>query len=387
MQTLDLAKLKSHRFLKKRIVIPTICFLLVICGLCAYIFPSATIAITVKSRSISNSEEVLANVNTSAVDINTKLIPAYYASVNESSSSSLTTTGSKSMPAHGQVTIYNFNTTTVNIPQGTEFDERPDGFTYTLDTAVSIPGTTGSQQTQTGALTSKSGGAQYDIKGGTAFTIIGLDPTVASQVHAVAASDFAGGDQVFQTVAQSDQDNLLKSLEQQLYQKGSADLQAQIDSNSVSVKDTKQNTDVSKSFDSNVGDKASLLNLSLTTKTSVLTYKPKDIDSFASQLLSQSLQTKETLANEHTDIHYESYDSTSGNIKLKLMMNATATPILDKTAIAAYAKSKTSASTKMYVTGLDGVVDCSVHVSPFWYGVLTLMPFRTSQIHVTIKTQ
>ena len=52
------------------------------------------------------------------------------------------------------------------------------------------------------------------------------------------------------------------------------------------LNDTIKNEVVSKTFDNSVGDKASVLNLTLLTKSSVFVYKDADISDFAKQIIS-----------------------------------------------------------------------------------------------------
>ncbi len=389
MQTVDTIKKNTSGRFKKWMVIPIAILLLLLIIFSFVIMPSAQVAITVKAQPLTDSSDVLANVNTSQVDPNAKTIPAYYIDVNESSSSSANTTGAKVIgnKATGNVTFYSVSKTSFTIPKGTVFvTNDQNALSYTLDNDVAINGTPAAVVTQTGGLTASDIGTKYNIAANTPFTI--QLSNVPAGITAASGSAFTGGtSQNAQVVAQTDQDHLLAGLEQQLYQKGQDELQAKLTSDMIVAKDTQKNEDVTKSFDSNVGDKSNILNLSLTTKTSVIVYKLSDLTTYENKVIAQSLNKNDTISNLSVSQTYKGYDTTAQNLKIKIDAKALATPVLDKATITKNITRTLQGNAASYIKKVNGVVDVSIKVSPFWYDIFKMMPLRQNNITIVVKTQ
>lgn len=385
----------KSKHLRKWMYVPLVLILIAVVLIGFVVMPSASVAVQISSRALSSASEVTANANNQSVNVSAATIPAYAIAVTESSSSSAPTTGTKTFgnPATGTVTITASAQSAITIPQGAIFTtNNSNAYTYTLNTAVSIPDSTQTPQTETGvSLTAVNNGSQYNIPfGGTqspvSFTIV--DPSKSTKVPATAvqSSAFSGGTtEQDQVVAESDQSSLLSSLENQLYQKGQNELTAEFSSDETSVKDSLKNEDITKAFDNSVGDKATILNLSLTTKTSILVYKSEDLNTYAKDLLSQHIAGKETLADISQTATLMGYNTATGNITLHVVSSAKATPLVSTSSIVQHIKGEFVGSASSYIESLNGVKSVSISVSPFWVGIIHLMPLRSSSIHITIQ--
>lgn len=390
MVTKDNIKLiskKSKKYFKKWMIIPIICIFLISVILFIIFIPTAVIDVSMKSEYVSKAVDIKANTSINSVNSTLNEIPAYSLDVSETFSSSLNTTGKKDFgsKATGTVIIYNSTSNSISIPKGTVFiTNDANAYNYTLDADMNIPAAITAPQSEVGNLTASNFGTDYNIPAKTQFSIkLSILPTTG--IISSANTSFQGGtSSSAKVVSQSDQDNLLKSLQQQLYSKGSDDIKSKINSGENLISDSINNQVITKTFDSAVGDKADVLNLTLVTKTSELFYKQDDIDKFSSNLLSSDLSSNQSIKNIISKVTYKSFSSSNGDILLNINSNAQKILYLDTSAIIANTKMRTVGSSESYIHNLNGVNTVSIKVSPGIYGFLRIMPFRESNIKVNI---
>ena len=406
MQTRENIQRMQKKFFRKWMYAPIVIVLILLLGYLFVILPSAQVVVAVASSPLSDTSTVIANVNTSGIDASAKTVPAYYTNQNESSSSNVNTTGTTPVyhNANGPVTFTaattpSSPTITVTIPKGTEVYQAnsPATCVFTFDAAVTLQvGPTGLAQplatNPTVTAENNANGNQCNITGattgGTVLPFKSYQPPTGVQTLTVSAeANFTGGavSQSETTVSQSDHDSLLSSLEKQLYAKGASDLSSQLSSDETSVSSTLQNTDVSTSFDSNVGDKANILNLSLTTKTSELSYKQSDMVAFAKKILSQELHGSNVLSNVNAVVSYKSYNAGSGDLTFSVVSTAEETPSLNISDIAHHIAHERQSSAKSYIMAVNGVHSVTINMNPGIMGVFGFMPVRSSNISISLQ--
>lgn len=381
----------------KKIGIALLCLFLLIGTLYTYFLaPASAVTIYTKTSSVDVTKNITATPNVANVNLSSGQIPAQYFEVTETATDSAPTTGSTTIgnKATGNVTIVNQTTQAYTLPAGTVFTTKDaNGYTYVLSADVTVPAGTQdgpnavSPANAAAILQASDIGDQYNLPA-TPVTTFAIKDQVYPLLSAYNTSAFTGGSsKTVQAVAQADMDALQKKLETELYQKGQADLQNKIGSGEIAVSSSFQNKDVQKSFDNQLNAEASILNLTLTTKTSGLGFKQSDLTQFAKEELASSAKGL-TITKAVGNVSGTPSIASSGDIALQIHVTGTYGPKLNLTDINAHIKGKSIAYAQSYITGIKGVKSVDVQLTPRWVpGFLRHMPFQSSNITITVKGQ
>jgi hypothetical protein len=381
---------KSYIFLAVLVII-----IIFLGSIVTYVFvPSADIKIVTESKSVNETKTYTADPNVASVNISSSQLPSQFFEVTESASSSLPTTGSTTVGtnAKGSVTIDNYTSLPQTVNAGTVITTSTNGTNYefTVDTTTTvpkegIPGVGGTAGTQTVTVTAIAIGPQYNIAANNSFSFQGLS---IGQLQAYNPAAFAGGtSKTVQTVSATDQSNLLKQIQQELFQKGQSDLTAKVSSGEFLINQSVTNSIVVKSYDNSVGTQAATLNLTLTTKTSGLAIKQTDLSTVAKDIVASQANGLVVQSSTYNIVGTPSIDP-SGNVTLQINSKGVLGASLNKDSILNNIRGKSVLTASSYIKSMHGVSNTTITVSPKWlFGFFKHIPFSSGKINIDIISQ
>ncbi len=361
-----------------------------------YIFPRAQIEVRTDSKSLSFEDNSVATFQNG--QYTNMPVPVYTYTVNENSSSSLNTTGTSTVgsPATGQVSITTLNyPNSITIPAGSVFSDSANQLNFTITTSVTIPASVSSAVVTNATFQAESIGANGNIPANSQFNAVGSSPLSASSTGQNGTtpsytitnqSSFTGGNaKTCQSVTQTDQNNLLKSLENQLYQKAQTDLSAGLQSSDISFPSSIVNTDSQKTFDNNPGDCSSVLNLSLQTTSTEKYIKSSDLTAYATSFLQKSSGNGFTISSIGYNIKNITYNSKDNSIAYDIFLTGKKVRNIDVNNLKNNVVKHSVSSASSYIKSIPGVEYVYIKVSPVWFSIFRFLPFRRSQINVIIE--
>ena len=299
-------------------------FILLVIFIIYYLFLTvSTVNIAITGKKITSQELITVNPNISNIQGYNLNIPSKIVSVNESGSNSTPTTGSKTVQtgsfASGSVTFSNTSTSAVTIPASTQFSDS-NNISFTLSASVTVPAATitntaTSSTTNYGTIsenvvlnTNTAVGANDTFSNNNYSTITATNPAAFSQGNESTSTE--------QVVTQNDSNNLANTLSQQLFARGSGSLSST--GNNKIIPESIKNIIISKNFDHSVGAVASILNLSMNTKTEAQEYNYNNIKLAIEK---NQLYRGNIIKSINFSIQRIFLDS-SGNIKLSITLTS-----------------------------------------------------------------
>lgn len=350
--------------------------------------PSAKITITARTSDSSLNTQVKLGDNL-ATSLRDGTLKSLTKTTKKDVSVPFNATGSKNVGDKATGTI-KFSTSSpdgASIPAGTAFTV--SGLSFTLDSAVTVPGATLSfgcggicPGTASGSITAAEGGTKYNGAKGSANG-------APSGVSASVPSATSGGTDKTATVVQqsdvdsvsdsivssSDSDTAKKSLTDQ-FGKDYVVISGSFKSDTSGVK---PNPAVGAEADSGKGALAGSVTFSLTAVSK------KDLGSFLDDYFAQQIDgqnNQKVYDNGVNDVSFTNVDATDGGYSANMTTNGKIGPKIDEKSLKEYARGKRLGEIQSYVQNINGVDGVDIKFSPFW---VTSAPNNVNKIHVEFK--
>ena len=366
-------KLPKNKFI-------TIPALLIIVLVILYIYFFFTLKTTVVLTLDPKVDEQKQNVvfSDASTDVDEKIIKGNFVKTSLEGTASTSTTGKKETgdKAKGTVTFYSRYIGGKTLAAGTIVTSSND-LDFTLDKAVEIGSASAdasaSPTTANGNVTAKSIGKESNLPSGTKFNIDNLDP---GTIIAKNENAFSGGTKKeIQVVAEADNEKLLAQVVKDLEGKAIEDLTGKInDKESVLLPVTIDSSVDKKSFDKEVGDETTKLNLKATVTFEGLSYSKQDLISFTKSLIKKELSSKLEIDESNIKVSVENVKrQDTGEISATLKIKAPLLPNLDKESIAKNISGKSKEEAKKNLLNMSQVV--SVDINPSFP-----VPFLTNSL-------
>ncbi|HOX96289.1 MAG TPA: hypothetical protein PLI45_02820 [Candidatus Woesebacteria bacterium] len=341
---------------------------LLLLGFIAYlIFGEAEILISFKPQKIT-SQFTIAIAESSVSGIPTLLASKKVVSGNTQDSietSGEATVGDK---ASGTITIANKSVSPITLKAGATILSENGKYAYSLNDAVTIASKsadpltfqeTYGKATGVGVTASKIG-ADYNLSKNTTFSVDNYSRSVA---YAVADTDFSGGtSRAVRAVSKADQDKLLQTATDKIKAQVQQSTQAQTPGFSSLVLSDFAIT--KKTFDKNVGEEATNLNLSLEGSTETLVYSDDSLYQLVSTEIASQIPAGSEIFQGNTAIKLATPSLVDKVYQAKVDVEASIFPIIDEEKYKSFVKGKQVSGIRPLFTTIQGFDHLNVRISP-----------------------
>ncbi|MEI6462162.1 MAG: hypothetical protein WCO33_00645 [bacterium] len=349
------SKIENMKFKKGKgwIIIPILLLFIVFIFLSITVFPSATIKLSENSAEFNATENISANVATTAPDLTTLTVPLEVLIVSVNGSQSLDTTTDKvvgTSKATGTVTFYNKTDTAISVPANTELTIKVSGtnYSYVTTTAVTVNKKTSSIGGETwgskdATVVANSAGESFNIANqqtGT-FSIAGFVSTSLTATMYPGSGFTGGASKKTKVVSQADVDKLKKDLTASLKVQAKTEATTKFADNYVIV-----TPDVDFQIDSDklsaaVGQEATSVDYEIVAKATVKGVSKANIEALAKSYTEDRLSNLGNIDIKNSSSKYTLSKFEKEVATINLVMNTSYYISLDQSKIKNDLKSKT----------------------------------------------
>ena len=370
--------------------------LLVVLGavlyVCTAILPKATITVTTDTSDVNSSLTLNLDTATKVLDASKLNVPATAQTVQKSSSQQVSTTGKKNngTKAAGSVTMTAGSCSADvpnNVASGTGISS--NGLTFITQESVSFSpviknskcifqGIGGTSGTTSIAMTSQTGGTNYNVSGAS-FTVAGRSDITAS------GSASGGTDNIVQVVAQADIDSASQKIASQNGQAVKSQLQTELkQAGLLAIASTFATGEPATTASSKVGDETGSVTVTQVISYTMFGVKQADLKTLVDADVQKHIDpTKQSILSEGIDkANFHVNDSTATTATIAMTTTATAGPDLKVDTIKAQVAGKKTGDIKSSLRTDPGVTDVQVKLSPFW---VSKVPSKPAKITVTFE--
>ena len=380
---------------RRKPAIIIISFLLAILLLATVVvYPSAIAKVTLATSDIDISQEILADKNLEAVNLENMAIPAKEYIQEGKGEKTFDTTGKKDVgtKASGEITFYNDYdpSNSISLPSGTQLTA--SGKVFVLDAAITIPTATiislyplkTTPGQVKGLVTARENGDSYNIAAST-FSINSFSGTKKEKVYGQSTVALTGGttkeirvvsDEDLANAKKSISDELAAAAKEALLKSAETDQMKLIASSIATTEGELSSTKLS-------GEESDNFAVKFSVKLTELAFNETSLRECAIKKIEAGLKSNEMLVNPNgTDITYDvlSVDNVKGTAKFsskfigKIGNKVEVSSIQDILVRAKYG----SAESK--IKAISGVKEAQISIKPgFW----PLLPFLKQRISVS----
>lgn len=373
-------------------LIPLFAIILIFTGiiLVYWFLPKADVAIKVRSQTLDKETEIVASQDVS--DVGTNQIPATTFDIEQSGSQKAVATGKKTVgdKAKGDVTVFNKTTAPKSFEAGTILSA-PGGIKFSIDSSITIASRSSTIEGITyGKIETTATALAF---GSDSNIVAGQDLTVADFDHSlyIARNEkaFSGGtSREVTVVSEEDLERLQSSLEKDLFQKAQEEIKSSVSEGQKILEEAVIKEVVTRNFDKDVGDEASVVNLDLEIKFKVVVVKESDLENVLNNNISDQLPQGFDLAENSTkfDITVGEVEP-DGTVNLKMKYTASLVPKIDISKVKKDLIGKKIDVAQSYLSSLPDVISAEISVKPRFPGPLYTLPRAQNNINITLIPQ
>ena len=341
---------------------------LLVLGFVVYLFAGqALITIAFKPQKITNQFAIA--IADSSVSGTPTLI-ATPKTISGSTHDQIATTGEATVgdKATGTITIANKSVAPIILKAGVTVLSENGKYAFTISDAQTIAsisadllaGTETYGKVTGVKVTATKIGADSNLPKNSTFSV---DNYSRSVIYAVADSDFAGGtSRAVQAVSKADQDKLLQTATDKIKAQIQTSTQAQTPGYSSLVLSDFAIT--KKTFDKNVGEEASTLNLDLEGSVATLVYSEDSLYQLVVGLLAPQIPAGSEIFQGNTSVKLETPVKTDTTYQAKVDVEAGLFPKLDEAKLKGYIKGQQVTSIRHFFSTIQGFDHLDVKISP-----------------------
>ncbi len=371
----------------RKLTLPTVGLgILIALLIVALLLPSATVTIFAKPQVLERDAQI--SVVAGGAASGETQIAGVVTEITKSGSQKAVVTGKKTVgdKAKGTVNVFNKTNEAKSFSAGTTITS-PSKQVFNLDNAVTIASrsatiegiTYGKATTTVSALAI---GVESNISGGQDFSVGGFD---TSQYLAHNDQAFSGGSSREVTVVgDDDQKRLEEELKKGLIDQARSEIAGKTAGQVVLDKAVSSST-VSKKFDKNVGDEASVLNLSMEQKMKVTSYNGQDLAMVLAKLVENSVPDGYSLNSKEIETQEDVLTySPNGDLTLHVRFKVNLLPKMDENLISTKIAGQSEASALNFISQIPRVSNATVIVKPKLPGPLAGLPRITKRIKIVV---
>ena len=352
-----------------------------------YFVPKATVTFTVEAKSINKQLTVSIDPQLESPDQLAKSIPGQLVEIEISGQKTQSTTGQKTIgePAAGEVTIYNATPQAKTLSPATTLTS-PSGLRFTLTQETTIASKSGTADlAQPGKATvqikATSIGEEYNLASETRFRVGNLSEADFIAKNQTALS--GGSSRKVSAITKTDQENLKKDLESQLWQDSKEKLLTKVNDGNSLIDSSISQSVVSFEYDGKAGDAADTVSLNLVLRVSALAFNPQALNDIIESEISPSVPNGYQLTKENLDPKFEILKTQEDRTDFLVSIETKLLPRISIDQIRRDISGKTIAQTETILKNLPGLVRVQVKLFPKSFPFL---PLRSRNIEIIIES-
>lgn len=291
-------------------------FFMILLGISFFAFwwfiPKVDVTIYVSPKKIEDEVEISVDVSINTTDFDNRIISGKIAEEETNGEKSISTTGNKVVgdKAQGEITVYRAGSA-INLKKDTLI-KGPQGLDFSLNEDITIAsGSVLTRGITKAKVSAKEIGAQYNLASGSTFTISNYS---SADMEATNESAFSGGtSREVSAVSEDDQENLLKSLQEELETKLKELLVEGISPDVILIDESITYSVDKKDYDKKVGDEGTTLKLKLELSAEAVTVQKNEIEELGLKYLSQRVPSGYSLKNDQIEADF-SYNSKKDDV-------------------------------------------------------------------------
>lgn len=376
---------------KITIIVPAILFIIFALIASYFLFIKATIAITIDPKITEQKKSILFSA-IDRTDPSTNTIKGDFVSTSQDGSVSTGTTGKKDVgtKAKGAVTIFNSESVTRTLPEGTIL-KAPNGLEFTLDSGTTIKAVashsadeTVTPEKATANVTANQLGKESNLPSGTKFAVSSFD---TSDLIAKNDNPFSGGTKKEVTVAsKADLDKLDIELPKKLENKAREALEKEIGQGKVLLPAFISNSISKKTLSAKVGDETNQLTLTATVEFKGILYDKNDLITFSKSLLEKDVPQNQQIDYNNIktavlDIEEKSDEEVEANLNIKGLL----IPKIDEGKLAKEVSGKSFKVAEDLLYKLPQISDVDIILFPSIPFLPKNLPIREKNIKILIN--
>jgi len=358
-------------------------------------FPRADVVIYASSQMLSKKTTLIVDPNQELPDQKNFVLPGQVLEVETSGEKNTATTGQKTVgeKAKGEAVIYNRTDAKKVFGDGTVI-VGPGGLKFTLDREVTVASKTpdlvsgvdkwGESKV---AVTADNIGAQYNLAAGSQFSF--KDFSTSSYLAKNEAALSGGTSRQIPAVSAKDQENLLKTLTEELQKKARDDLKTKASQGQRLIEESASAKEVNANFDHKVGDEAQNLTLNLSVNIKGLAVKENELFSLAENYLGEAVPAGYELRKSDMDFKYDlKKRNDDGSVVFDVAISADLLPKVDKDQWAKVIQGKSVTQTKDFLrANIPGFQDAEIEFVPHLPAKLQFIPRNTDHLRIEIRSR
>lgn len=293
-------------------------------------------------------------------------------------------TGQKAI---GEVTIFNKTENSKNINKGVIIVSS-NGLEFAVNDDIKIASTSSfatSFSSQKVKVTAGFFGKEYNIPSGTNFTVKGVPTT---DLFAKNDTAFSGGTkEEIQIVSSKDMQTLSDTVTEKLFAKAKSQASLKLNSDDALIPVMLTSEFKVKEFDKKEKDKASTIKLKATITYTLGIYKKEEFAKFISSSKKFDLPKDFKLSDKESEISVSNVKQNKNDLSAKFTFNAIYKPAIDDKTIPKLIVGKSKKSAEERIKAISGVSDLAIKLLNKLPFLPEILPLRSENITVDIKTQ
>lgn len=352
-----------------------------------WFFPKAVVTIYLSPQRLEENVKMGVSVKEGSSDITQGLLAGESISARTSGEKTKDTTGTKTVgdKAAGEVTLYRVG------PEITLQDDTllngPEGLKFALDSDVTVAsGSASSPGTANVKVTAVNIGAQYNLAGGTSFSIANYS---ANDIEAKNENSFSGGSsRDINAVSADDQKVLEEDLLEELYDQAKTELTENLPKEKYFVDASVDITVSSKSYSAEEGDEATTLKLSMEVEARAVLIDKSTLNEYAVVYLGEKVPQGFVLREEQIGFDFELEDEKDDRYNFKLRIVANLLPEVNKEDVAKKIKGRYVNIAEEYLNrDVPGFVRAEIRIKPNLPEKLKTLPHLERNIDVEFAAE
>jgi len=358
-------------------------------GFVAYLFAGqATISI------FFNPQKITSQFNISIAESSVSGTPTLIAtkkSVTGTAKEQIATTGDAIVgdKATGTITIANKSITPIILKAGATIVSENGKYTYAITDAITVASKSADPLTFQETYGKATGitvnavkiGADYNLPKNSTFSVDNYSRNVA---YAVADTDFSGGtSRAVRAVSKADQDKLLQIATDKI--KAQINSSTQVQTPGFKSLALSEFAFTKKTFDKNVGEEATNLNLDLEGAVDTLVYSEDSLYQLAVEQLAPQITGGTEIFPGNTSIILETPIKKDTYYQAKVNVEASLFPKIDEVKYADFVKGKKSTSIRPIFSTIQGFDHLTLRITPKIPIFTNIIPLKNIKFELTVK--
>lgn len=381
---------RGAKLSRKTLVFGGLFFLIIVISGFAlwWFYPKATVTIYVSPKKLDERANLTVDPSAQSIDPGQGILPGEASKIVVNGERTKSTTGTKTVgeKATGEATLYRAGSE-LTLAAGAKLFG-PGNLNFTLDESTTVAsGSAGNPGTTKAKVTAVDIGAQYNLAGGTAFSISNY-PT--SDIEAKNESSFSGGSsREISAVSEEDQQVLEEELTEELQDQAKEKLLERMSADKAFIEESLSSTPSSRTFSNKVGDEASNLKLSLSLDVQALVVDKEALISLAVDILKDKIPEGFVLRDDQIDLDFEFKGEVEGKFELTSSVKANLLPAIDPAEVKRKIVGKYPPLMEDYfINEIPGFIRAEIGFNkPRFPGRLGTLPHKLSNLEVIIAAE